>query len=80
MASNAEIVARGWDAVAAGDWDTLIADYTDDMIFDVPTLIAFLSGSTRLLPGTVISTGTPHGVGMARDPQVWLKDGDTITI
>ena len=36
---------------------------TDDMIFDVPALIAFLSGSTTLLPGTVILTGTPHGVG-----------------
>jgi len=46
----------------------------------VPTLIEFLSGSTRLLPGTVISTGTPHGVGMARTPPVYLKDGDTVTI
>ena len=56
------------------DWNT------DDMIFNVPNLIEFLSGSTRLLPGTVISTGTPHGVGMAHKPSVWLKDGDTITI
>src|SRR5690606_29596218 len=39
---------------------------TSDMIFDVPQLIAFLSGSTTLLPGTVILTGTPEGVGMAR--------------
>ena len=39
------------------DWSTA------DMIFDVPTLIEFLSGSTVLLPGTVILTGTPHGVG-----------------
>ncbi len=53
---------------------------TDDMIFDVPTLIAFLSGSTTLLPGTVILTGTPHGVGMARTPPVWLKAGDTVTV
>ena len=43
------------------------------MIFDVPTLIEFLSGSTTLLPGTVILTGTPHGVGMARKPPVWLQ-------
>jgi 2-keto-4-pentenoate hydratase/2-oxohepta-3-ene-1,7-dioic acid hydratase in catechol pathway len=56
------------------DWNT------DDMIFDVPTLIAFLSGSTTLLPGTVILTGTPHGVGMARKPPRWLRPGDTITI
>ena len=53
---------------------------TNDMIFDVPTLIAFLSGSTTLLPGTVILTGTPQGVGMARTPPVWLKAGDTVTI
>jgi 2-keto-4-pentenoate hydratase/2-oxohepta-3-ene-1,7-dioic acid hydratase in catechol pathway len=56
------------------DWNT------EDMIFDVPTLIAFLSGSTTLMPGTVILTGTPHGVGMARNPPVWLKSGDEISI
>lgn len=53
---------------------------TDDMIFNVPALIAFLSGSTKLVPGTLISTGTPHGVGVARQPQVFLKAGDTCTI
>jgi 2-keto-4-pentenoate hydratase/2-oxohepta-3-ene-1,7-dioic acid hydratase in catechol pathway len=56
------------------DWNT------NDMIFDVPTLIEFLSGSTTLLPGTVILTGTPHGVGAARKPPVYLKAGDTCTI
>ena len=56
------------------DWNT------NDMIFDVPTLIEFLSGSTTLLPGTVILTGTPHGVGMARTPPVFLKAGDTIDV
>ena len=53
---------------------------TDDMIFDVPALIAFLSGSTTLLPGTVILTGTPHGVGAARKPPVYLQPGDTVTV
>ncbi len=56
------------------DWNT------NDMIFDVPTLIEFLSGSTTLLPGTVILTGTPHGVGMAREPKRWLVPGDNVTI
>ena len=56
------------------DWNT------DDMIFDVPTLIEFLSGSTTLLPGTVILTGTPHGVGMARTPPRWLRPGDQVTV
>ena len=53
---------------------------TRDMIFDVPTLIEFLSADTTLLPGTVILTGTPHGVGMGRQPQRWLRPGDTLTI
>ena len=53
---------------------------TNDMIFDVPTLIEFLSGSTTLLPGTVILTGTPSGVGGARKPQVFLQAGDRITV
>jgi 2-keto-4-pentenoate hydratase/2-oxohepta-3-ene-1,7-dioic acid hydratase in catechol pathway len=56
------------------DWNT------GDMIFDVAALVEFLSGSTTLLPGTVILTGTPHGVGMARNPPVWLKHGDEVTI
>lgn len=53
---------------------------TNDMIFDVPTLIEFLSGSTTLLPGTVILTGTPHGVGMAAKPPRYLRAGDRVTI
>ena len=53
---------------------------TKDMIFDVPTLIEFLSGSTTLMPGTVIMTGTPQGVGMARKPQRWLQAGDSVTV
>ncbi len=53
---------------------------TRDMIFDVPTIIEFLSGSTTLLPGTIILTGTPEGVGMALNPQVWLQSGDSVTI
>ena len=56
------------------DWNT------KDMIFDVPALIEFLSGSTTLLPGTVILTGTPHGVGMAQKPPRWLRRGDSVTI
>ncbi len=57
------------------DWNT------NDMIFDVATLIEFLSGSTTLVPGTVILTGTPHGVGMAAKPEPrWLRPGDEVTI
>lgn len=53
---------------------------TAKMIFDVPALIAFLSQDTTLLPGTVILTGTPHGVGWARTPRLTLKAGDTVTV
>ena len=56
------------------DWNT------NDMIFDVAALIEFLSGSTTLLPGTVILTGTPHGVGFARQPPRWLQPGDVATV
>jgi len=59
---------------AVQDWNT------NDMIFDVPEIIAFLSGSTTLLPGSVILTGTPHGVGMASTPPRWLKPGDIVSI
>jgi len=53
---------------------------TSDMIFDVPSLIAFLSGSTTLHPGTVIFTGTPEGVGMAATPPRWLQPGDEVRV
>jgi 2-keto-4-pentenoate hydratase/2-oxohepta-3-ene-1,7-dioic acid hydratase in catechol pathway len=53
---------------------------TSDMIFNVPTLISFLSGSTTLLPGTLILTGTPSGVGEARDPRRFLVPGDEVTV
>ena len=60
--------------------DTMQDSNTSDMVFDVPALIEFFSGSTTLLPGTVILTGTPSGVGMARNPPVWLKPGDIVTV
>lgn len=59
----------------------VMQDYpTSDMIFDVPTLIEFLSGSTTLEPGTLIFTGTPHGVGMARTPPVFLRPRDVVEV
>jgi 2-keto-4-pentenoate hydratase/2-oxohepta-3-ene-1,7-dioic acid hydratase in catechol pathway len=53
---------------------------TSDMLFDVPTLIEFLSGSTTLYPGTLILTGTPQGVGMAMNPPQYLAPGDFVEI
>jgi 2-keto-4-pentenoate hydratase/2-oxohepta-3-ene-1,7-dioic acid hydratase in catechol pathway len=60
--------------------ETVQDSSTGDMIFDVPALIEFLSGSTTLFPGTVILTGTPQGVGMARKPVLWLKPGDEVSV
>ncbi|MGH3090510.1 MAG: fumarylacetoacetate hydrolase family protein [Rubrobacteraceae bacterium] len=53
---------------------------TSKMIFPVAELISFLSSGMTLVPGDIVVTGTPPGVGSARDPQVWLKDGDEVTI
>ena len=53
---------------------------TSDMIFDVPALISFLSEGMTLLSGTVILTGTPKGVGFTRNPPIFLKAGDIVTI
>ncbi|MDX2130601.1 MAG: fumarylacetoacetate hydrolase family protein [Planctomycetota bacterium] len=53
---------------------------TSDMIFDVARLVSDLSRGITLLAGTLILTGTPSGVGMARMPPVFLKDGDEVEI
>ena len=49
---------------------------TKEMIFNIKKLVSFLSQSTTLLPGTIILSGTPDGVGFARKPPIWLKHGD----
>lgn len=51
---------------------------TSDLIFDVPTLVSYLSRFMTLLPGDVVSTGTPPGVGMGHKPPLYLKAGDVV--
>jgi len=53
---------------------------TDDLIFDVAHLVSKAAEITTLEPGTIIVTGTPPGVGLAREPQRWLKPGETVEI
>jgi acylpyruvate hydrolase len=53
---------------------------TSQMIFDIPRTIEYLSSFTTLRPGDVIATGTPGGVGFARQPPVWLQPGDMIEV
>jgi len=59
---------------------TLQDSNTDKMIFGVRELIAFISRGITLEPGDVISTGTPHGVGFARKPPIFLKAGDEVVV
>jgi 2-keto-4-pentenoate hydratase/2-oxohepta-3-ene-1,7-dioic acid hydratase in catechol pathway len=58
--------------------ETVQDSNTKQLIFKVPELIAYLSHVFTLNPGDLIFTGTPPGVGMARDPQLWLKAGDHV--
>ncbi|KAL8807509.1 MAG: hypothetical protein Q9182_000674 [Xanthomendoza sp. 2 TL-2023] len=53
---------------------------TNDMIFGVASMISFLSQGTTLLPGDIIFTGTPQGVGSGRSPPLWLKNGDVVEV
>ncbi|MGH9662250.1 MAG: fumarylacetoacetate hydrolase family protein, partial [Bryobacteraceae bacterium] len=53
---------------------------TENLIFKVPDLIAYLSSVFTLEPGDVISTGTPSGVGFARTPPRWLRPGDDVVV
>ena len=52
----------------------------DELIFDIPALIEYCSTFTELLPGDVIATGTPGGVGAARKPPIWLTAGDRVSV
>ncbi len=53
---------------------------TDDMVFDVATLVSVISEGITLLPGDLIVTGTPAGVGLARKPPLWMKPGDVCEV
>jgi 2-keto-4-pentenoate hydratase/2-oxohepta-3-ene-1,7-dioic acid hydratase in catechol pathway len=60
--------------------ETMQSSRTEQLIFDVPALIEFLSDVITLEPGDVIATGTPPGVGFARKPPVFLKAGDQMEV
>jgi len=53
---------------------------TREMIYNIPYLIEYLSQAFTLLPGDVIATGTPHGVGAFREPPIWLQAGDEVEV
>jgi 2-keto-4-pentenoate hydratase/2-oxohepta-3-ene-1,7-dioic acid hydratase in catechol pathway len=60
--------------------ETMQSAKLGDMIFSIPTVIAYISGFTRLSPGDVIATGTPGGVGFKRNPQVYMRAGDRVEV
>jgi 2-keto-4-pentenoate hydratase/2-oxohepta-3-ene-1,7-dioic acid hydratase in catechol pathway len=60
--------------------ETLQKSNTDQLIFDIPDLISFLSETITLEPGDIIATGTPPGVGFARKPPIFLKNGDVVEV
>ncbi len=62
------------------DGEILQNSNTRELIFKIPELIEYISSITPLLPGDIVSTGTPSGVGMGRTPQRWLKPGETVTV
>jgi acylpyruvate hydrolase len=76
--AEADISAAGIRTILRGE--KLQDSDTSRLIFDVATLIAVASEFTTLLPGDVILTGTPGGVGYRRTPQLFLADGDEVTV
>src|SRR5579863_433728 len=62
------------------DGERLQNSNTRELVFKIPDLIEYLSSITPLLPGDIISTGTPPGVGLGRNPKRWLRHGETVTV
>jgi len=62
------------------DGERLQHSNTSELVFKIPELIEYLSSITPLLPGDIISTGTPPGVGLGRNPKRWLKPGETVSV
>ena len=62
------------------DGEVLQNSNTSELIFKIPALIEYISSITPLLPGDIVSTGTPSGVGAGRTPKRWLKPGETVTV
>ncbi len=72
-----------WDALPVGcevSGERMQDGNTRDLIFGVPALLGYLSRQFTLVPGTVVATGTPAGVGFGRTPQRWLRDGDVVDV
>lgn len=78
------VAVRSWLVPATGDQAGTPVPWqnanTDDLLFDIPTLIEFITRSITLEPGDIITTGTPSGVGVFREPPVFLQSGDRMRV
>jgi 2,4-didehydro-3-deoxy-L-rhamnonate hydrolase len=79
-----QLAIRGWripvDGAEAGRAVLMQDDSTSGMIWQIPELIEYISSVITLQPGDIISTGTPAGVGVFRDPPVYLEPGDRVRV
>ena len=75
---SAGIRLRSWRITPDGEEHLMQDGSTADMIWGIPALLAFISAAITLEPGDVIATGTPSGVGVFRDPPVFLESGDRV--
>lgn len=71
---------HGQDISLTIDGEKLQDSNTRELVFRIPELIEYISSITPLLPGDIVSTGTPPGVGLGRTPKRWLKAGETVTV
>lgn len=80
MPDISNVAVRSWRTSADGDRVQMQDGRSGNLIFGVPRLIAFVSASVTLEPGDIIATGTPSGVGVFRDPPVFVAPGDVISV
>jgi len=76
----AGLALRSWHLPAGRDGEPVLMQdgNTSDMLFNVPQLVSFISQQITLEPGDLVITGTPSGVGVFRDPPVFLEPGDRV--
>ena len=70
--------ARSWPSGSSVDGEVMQSDTTADLLFDPVALVQYVSTMVRLNPGDIIATGTPGGVGHARNPKRYLVGGETV--
>jgi acylpyruvate hydrolase len=78
LVTTDEVGSAGFEVSCEVDGEEVQRGHTSDLVFDPPTLVSYVSDIVTLAPGDVIATGTPGGVGVARTPPRFLKDGSVV--